>query len=218
MAKNPRLIDLTGRQFGEWTVSHQSGNDVRGGSLWHCICTCGKQRSSVIGADLRKGKSLSCGHDRPATTRKKRLRHGESKTRLYHVWKNMRSRCNLSNCENPGWKNYAGRSISVCEEWSLYESFRDWATSNGYKPGLSIERIDVNGNYQPSNCTWADAQTQNVNRRFVWKNENGEAWSQIAKRNGIAVTLFQGRVHDGWSLEDASSIPKQVKWSRQPKR
>jgi hypothetical protein len=129
----------------------------------------------------------------------------------------MRARCNPQNTANAGWENYAGRGILVCDEWNAYENFRSWALLNGYASGLSIERIDVNAGYSPSNCTWADAQTQNVNRRFVWKNENGEAWSQIAKRNGIKVTLFHSRVHDGWTLEDAANIPKQVHWSRHRK-
>lgn len=89
-------------------------------------------------------------------------RHGESETRLYTIWRGMRARCEPGNHTS---KNYGDRGITVCDEWAKYEPFRDWAKANGYADNLSIDRIDVNGNYEPSNCRWATRAQQSQNTR-----------------------------------------------------
>ena len=201
MSKNPRLIDMSGKRYAMWTVHEQAGNTSGGGALWRCTCDCGNERV-VLGADIRKGKSRNCGcTNRPRLGNMKRT-HGESSTRLHNIWTLMLSRCR--DTSNP---TYGGRGISVCQEWTKYETFRDWALANGYSKKLSIERVDVDGNYCPENCTWADAATQSANRRYTNKAPDGELWLHKARKNGITGVAFRQRYLAGWPMEQAISWP-----------
>ena len=165
MAKNPRLIDISGQRFGDWLVIEQAGNTKGGGALWRSRCSCGVERP-VLGADLRGGKSTNCGCAKVARIAALNVSHGESGSRLHRIWGNMRARCNRP--RSTGYARYGGRGITVCDEWDRsYEAFRDWARASGYTDDLSIERVDVDRGYCPENCTWADHTTQSRNRRFV---------------------------------------------------
>lgn len=194
MAKNPRLIDIAGRKFGRWFVQRQAGNAPRGGALWLCRCDCGVERS-VLGSDLRQGKSVSCGCHRAEVTGAMHRTHGKSGTRLYEAWKNMRARC--SDTENA---DYGARRISVCDEWQTFTAFEAWALSVGYRDDLTIERMDVNGDYEPSNCMWVEAGLQARNRRFVKRAPDGELWWHKAQRNGITRSAYEWRKGKGWPM------------------
>lgn len=196
---------MTGQAFGRWTVINQAGNAKRGGAIWLCQCSCGTRRG-VMGADLRAGKSISCGCHRDEIAGARFRRHNETGSRLYHCWQNMRRRCS-----DAGDSRYGARGIAVCPEWLTYEAFREWAMAAGYKDGLSIERIDVNGNYEPANCTWTTPLMQSNNRRFVKRASNGIPGPLLARQNGIPPLRYAWRVNNGWSVDQAATWPLGVR-------
>lgn len=198
MVANPKLIDLSGQRFARWSVLAQSGNTSRGGALWLARCDCGTERV-VLGTDLRNGKSQSCGCLRTERTGSLRRTHASSGTRLHTIWKNIRGRTLHFRA------GYEG--IKLCADWCSFEAFRDWALANGYRDDLTIDRIDYDGDYEPSNCRWADLYTQAQNRRNVILMPDGTPAIVVARKHGIPGHIFRRRLHEGWDLERAVSWP-----------
>lgn len=167
-----KAMDLTGMRFGNLLVVKRSGT-ANGHATWLCKCDCGNE-AIVVSDRLRNGHTKSCGCNSSRNHigeigRKNRTTHGMSNERLHRVWKQM-----IQRCENPktkGYKNYGGRGICVCDQWrKSYRSFYDWAMANGYDPDAqrgecTIDRIDNDGNYEPSNCRWVDMKVQRANQR-----------------------------------------------------
>ena len=143
-----KALSLEQQRFGKLIVVSKVGTDKRGCLLWECLCECGNT-TIVNGAKLKNGHTRSCGC--LARDRSNRITHGETGTRLYRIWQAMKNRC--LNAKMPAYGYYGGRGITICDEWlHSFEAFRDWALANGYRADLSIDRIDVNGNYEPANC------------------------------------------------------------------
>lgn len=128
--------------------------------------------------------------------------------RLHKIWESMHERCEYE--KHVHYKNYGGRGISVCEEWSQYIPFAKWALRNGYSKNLTLDRIDVDGNYEPFNCRWVTVKEQMNNKRnnrII--NVEGEEYtlSELADLVGIKKTTLRARLNSGWSSKDAISIP-----------
>lgn len=203
---NTRRENLTGMRFGRLVVTDISHSD-KSGVYWNCKCDCGSI-VTVKSAYLKNGDTKSCGCLKIDTISNLTKTHGMSKTGgIYVVWKGMRERCHNTNSDS--YKDYGGRGICICEEWEDFSTFRKWAMSNGYFDGckLSIDRIDVNGNYCPENCRFVTSKTQaNNTRRNHLLSFNGvtktiSEWSDIT---GLPQKLIRNRIAVlGWSVEKA---------------
>lgn len=162
------MQNLKGKQFGRLTVLERS-NDTYDKSgrryiTWKCLCTCGN--ITYVTTNNLHGKTTSCGCYLKEVAGKQTLKHGYRKTRLYRIYNGMKQRCNNPN--RSGYENYGGRGISVCDEWNKpdgLKAFAEWALANGYEDGFSLERKDVNGNYEPNNCCWIPFKLQAKNTR-----------------------------------------------------
>lgn len=199
--------DLTGQRFGKLVVIERSGTKGHN-TMWLCRCDCGNT-SIVSRGNLLNGQTKSCGCNKhkPAVNKT----HGQSKTRLYFVWRNMLNRCYNANV--PDFPNYGGRGISVCTEWQKdFQAFQQWAMDNGYdgsaKRGeFTIERIDPNGNYEPSNCKWANEIQQANNKRsnhYIEYLGNTITLKQASETSGIPYKTLFKRVNElGWDIEKA---------------
>ena len=205
----PRIKDITGQRFGNLTVVAFDGMNKRREATWKCICTCGNE-AVVTGHKLRSGWTKSCGCLQEQL-RKSGIHktHGMTNSKLYVIWQNMKHRCNDPN--NNMFQNYGGRGIMVWKEWmSGFEPFLKWANETGYRDGLSIERIDVNGDYTPDNCKWITKEKQYLNRTdshritAFGKTQTIKEW---ADESGLKYDTIERRINQyGWSPEEAVTI------------
>lgn len=190
--------DLTGQRFGRLTVICQTDDHVsKSGCIkaqWLCRCDCGNE-VAVIGTNLKRGNSKSCGCLNDELRKTRSIKHGDRHTRLYRTWTNMKSRtCHTGTRSSVG---YGDRGITMCDEWKNdYTAFREWALANGYNDTLSIDRIDVDGNYCPENCRWVDSTVQANNRRsskYITVNGITKSMAQWADDLGYSRSIFNAR-------------------------
>lgn len=201
-ATSAGMRDLTGKRFGRWLALSYAGN-----RRWLCRCECGLEKP-VDTSSLRQGRSKGCikCHAMTGTRRT----HGEKRTRLYAIWSHMIGRC--ENPKNPAFDRYGGRGIGICAEWrKSFQAFRDWARANGYADMLTIDRINNDGNYEPSNCRWATYTQQSRNRRCMKPiTYQGETLliPELAERCGLPADVLKNRIRRyGWPIELAVSLP-----------
>lgn len=205
------FIDLTGKKFGRLTVLERTDDLIQPSgqhkTQWLCKCDCGNL-ITVQGCNLKSEHTQSCGcysQDYPSHTK-----HNKCKTRLYKCWKHIKQRCYDKNSKE--YINYGGRGITVCNEWlNDFQVFYDWAMANGYKDDLTIDRIDVNGNYEPSNCRWVTVKVQNNNKRsnrLITYNEKTQTLAQWADELQINYKKLYARIVTfSWNIEKAFNTP-----------
>lgn len=181
---------------------------------WRCRCTCGHV-TYVNPYSLNTGETRSCGCLRADVARQRSIRHGQSTHRLYDVWTEMKKRCNRPSSKS--FVNYGHRGIQVCDEWQHFGPFFAWASENGYKSGLVIDRKDNNGPYSPDNCHWTTMSVNcNNKRNNVRMSAFGELktltqWARDV-RCVVPVNVVRQRVQKlRWPLESAILTPT---WSK----
>jgi len=202
----PPFKNLIGQRFGRLTVVECNGINKNHKIIWKCLCDCGNE-TIVIGAQMANGKTKSCG----CLFREKITKHGLTGTKIYTAWNSMMSRCYHS--KNKYYREYGARGISVCNKWHDAKAFHDWAVSNGYKDGLTIDRIHNDGNYEPSNCRWATIKEQSNNRRtnrLITINGITRNMTEWAKVAGIKVVTLHARLRLGWEEKDLLLPPKRI--------
>lgn len=198
--------DLQGKKFGRWTViSFVEGSDP---SKWICKCDCGKTKE-VLASNLKRGLTLSCGCGKGEAIKDKVTVHGQSNSRLYRIWLNMRKRCSYT--KNDNFKRYGAKGIRVCEEWKNdFEAFLLWSKSNGYSEGLSLDRINNDLGYAPNNCRWVSVKEQQNNRKdnvlilYKGKKQTLSKWADELgiKRTTLWLRIFQFK----WTVETAFTV------------
>ena len=209
-----KRIDLTGQTINGIKVL---GFAYRGGgkaqkAFWNCECYCGRL-FVVDGYKLRTGHTRSCGCLHDKMTGDRRRLHGDSQTRLYKIWKDMRKRCS-EKATGDAKKNYFLKGIGVCDEWGEYERFKEWALCNGYNDDLTIDRKDNSKGYCPENCRWTTRFVQNNNKTdnllltYKGRTQNLSSW---CRELGLSYKMVESRINKShWSVEDAFEKPKRT--------
>ena len=212
-----RIKNIVGQKFGRLTVIKYLYSKKHK-PYWLCQCDCGNEYVACSGA-LRDGNTRSCGCLAKESFRemiKNNIKHGMSESKIYYIYKGMKQRC--YNPTGTNYKNYGGRGIKVCDEWlgeHGFENFYKWAIDNGYKDlphkQCTIDRIDVNGNYEPNNCKWSNAVEQaNNTRRNVNINFNGktQTLTRWCRELDLSIGMVLSRIHRGVKIEIALTTPK----------
>lgn len=199
-----KRADLAGHVFGRLTAVEDVGKNKHGKRLWKCKCQCGTS-VDVPAGNLQSGNTKSCGCFQKENTSAYSKTHGFRGSKLYHVYSGMVDRCTREN--HKSYAYYGGRGIFVCQEWLEDRSrFFEWAMANGYKEGLTLDRVENDGPYAPDNCRWVDRFAQCSNTRdnvmltYQGKTQHAMAW---ARELGLDPNNIWRRKREGWSDEDA---------------
>ena len=203
MSFNSRFVDLTGSSFGMLSVLSFYGKDKYSHNLWLCRCECGST-TIVETRALKMGKTRSCGCLARKLTVERNTTHKGTHTRLYGIYNKIKWRCEYPSCNS--YRYYGERGIRICDEWkNSFEAFRDWALSHGYREDLTIDRIDVNGNYEPNNCRWATKKVQSRNKRNnIRLTFNGETKTLMdwAKERDVKYMVLYRKYRAGLTPEE----------------
>ena len=200
--------DLTGLKFGRLTVLKRVESPLykcgKHPVSWLCECDCGNTKIAQS-RNLKAGITKSCGCYYTEVS-SHHPKHGLSGTRLESIWRTMKQRCNNPNSKS--YKYYGGRGIKICEEWnkpSGVECFAEWALANGYKDNLTLDRINTNGNYEPSNCRWVTMREQNRNSNknvFVTYRGETKILSDWARELNIPYSTIRYKVKNGKTIDE----------------
>lgn len=190
-----KKIDLTGQRFGRLVVLRENGRAKDGQVLWLCKCSCPRGTEvTVCGANLRNENTQSCGCLFRERTSERFTKHGMRKTRIYTIWNGMLTRAGIYKGATEEFKRYyTDRGITVCDEWLVFENFRDWSLSNGYRDDLEIDRIDTYKGYYPENCRWISHRDNCNNRRSTLRLDAGRSLALFCSEIGIQTMCENGK-------------------------
>lgn len=164
--------DLTGKRFGSLTVVERVGSHPTQGAVWRCLCDCGRERYARSNELNRSHKCRSCIDCAKSTNIRAHIKHGKSRSEVYFRWQSMMQRCYNSNLEI--YQYYGAKGVTVCEEWKDVANFLSWAEGK-YRKGLSLDRVNVLGNYEPNNC------------RFITRSENSKGLRRWQAENLVST-------------------------------
>jgi len=197
------LKNLIGESFHYWSViGYDDSKSINRHSYWFCECKCGEVRS-VRADQLRSLKSKSCGCHKKEAVKKRAFKHGMCETKIHKRWTAMRQRC--SNPKSSRYENYGAKGIKVCKEWDDFNNFYNWAVENGYSEDLIIDRIDNNGNYEPSNCRFISNKAQQLNKstnRLVTIGLITMTVIEWCSKYKINRSTFAAGLNNGWVGKD----------------
>lgn len=211
------MDELVNKEFNRLTVvkvlpKYRKNSKGRYETFFECKCSCGKENIIVRATSVKSGHTKSCGclqKERASQTIANNTTHGKSDLKAYKIWRSMRSRCNL--VTDKSYKYYGERGISVCDEWNnSFESFYNWLIQNGYietdsrNISTTLDRINVNGNYEPTNCRLVSMYKQANNtrkNRFITYNDETHTVAEWAKIKGMKYKSFCNRLYRGWSID-----------------
>lgn len=198
-----QFVNLSGEVFCRLTVHKVVGRNRHNQLIWSCTCECGNE-CNALGFIMRRGEKQSCGCLQKEAAANINKKHGKTRTKIYAIWRAMTQRCYDPNSH--AYNRYGGRGIKICDKWKSFEGFYE---DMGDKPeGLSLERIDNNGNYEPANVVWATHKAQSNNRRsnvvleFQGRKQTMQQW---ADESGLKIQTIWARLHRGWTIERAIS-------------
>lgn len=205
------FTEISGKTFGAWTAIRRVGSYVNGAAMWECRCKCGSLKNKTL-KSLRALKGKGCVKCQQLG--RWPVHHRD---RLMLIWLAMRARCNNPN-SHP-YMHYGGRGIKICNEWSDFMAFKQWAENAGYEPHLTIDRKDNNGNYEPDNCRWITQAQQVRNRRntlYVEIDGKRTPVCELAIEHGIPNQVLRRRIKHGWELERALRTPIRTRTQPSP--
>ena len=216
--KTPLTVS-PGERYGRLiTVERVKGPDGDFRQYWNCLCDCGAYKV-IMAYSFVKSLTRSCGCLNRETLDLKVSSSWKNKSRLYDIWRHIIIRCEDHKCR--AYPRYGGRGIKICEEWKNdYESFKKWSEDNGYNDTLTIDRIDNNQGYNPSNCRWAtrkEQQRNKTNNRLIEYNGETKCIGEWVEILGIRENVLRFRIENGWSIERAFTTPVKAYKKREKK-
>lgn len=200
-----RIVVKPGEKYNMLTFIRYTGCKRNGSEIWECRCDCGKT-TYIKKTFVTSGHTKSCGCQK----HKGYPKHGKCETRIYNTHQKMKQRCYKE--YEKEYHNYGGRGITVCDEWlgeDGFINFYNWAMANGYQDNLTLDRIDVNGNYEPDNCRWVDMVVQQNNRRnnyYITYKGKTKTLAEWSRELGISENALDNRLKK-WNIDDAFNTP-----------